>query len=210
MTKLEGAREVGTPACTHKLEEWKECRATIARFDKIIADLRKHGFILLAAILAAKAYLSHDVSGTTAQLGARFGISLVTMLLIYALFVVDRYHEVMLRAALNHSMELEKQLGMSLTSSVSEAARHSQVDRWGVRLYKLFIVVTFVASGLAYAALLSHGVEAFAFWPHVVFLLLNAALAVVTGYAVHKYDARTKRFLSHADVTDGQNAKGTA
>ena len=209
MADVEGAGEVGTPKRTHKLAEWKECRAIIARFDKIIADLRKYGFILLAAILTAKAYLFVDPS-TPTQLGGRFGVSLVTMLLIYALFVVDRYHEVMLRAALNRSRELEQELGMRLTSSVSMAAKNSVVDRWGLRLYMLFIAVNFVASGLTTLALLTQDAKTFAFWPHGVFLLLSCSLAAGTAYAVYRYDARTKRFLSHGDVFDSGKAKGTS
>jgi hypothetical protein len=209
MADVEVAGEVGTPKRTHNLTEWKECRATVARFDKIIADLRKYGFILLAALLTAKTYLFLEAIKSPAELGARFGVSLVTMLLIYALFVVDRYHEVMMRAALNRSSALEKELGMSLTWSVSMAAKNSGIDRWGLRLYMLFIAVSFVVSAVTYLALLTQVVNTFAFWPHGVFLLLSCALAVGTGYAVYDYDARTKRFLSHGDVMDRGNAKET-
>jgi hypothetical protein len=195
MTAVESASEARPPRRAHKLSEWKECRTQIARIDKAIADLRKYGFILLAGLLTAKAYLIVDVDGTAPQLGSRFAVSLVMMLLIYALFVVDRYHEVLLKATLKRSYALENELGMSLTHSVSILATESHVDRWGVQLYVLFILVNFVAVALAHLVFLTkYGYTSYAFWPQGTFLLLSCALAAATWYAVYEYDCRTRKF----------------
>ena len=39
------------------IEEWKECRSTIDRFDKILVDLRKTGFGFVTALVSAAAFL---------------------------------------------------------------------------------------------------------------------------------------------------------
>jgi hypothetical protein len=143
------ALEAAVKEHPHAIEEWKECRATVARIDKIISDLRKHSFMILGVILTAKAYLFLDKPEASGQIAARFGVSLVTMVLILAFFVVDRYHEVVLRATLRRAIQLEQGLDMTLTSSVFETAKVSGIDRWGFGLYSFFVLASFLASVLA-------------------------------------------------------------
>src|SRR5947209_11264699 len=49
----------GTPNADSK-DEWKECRATIDRFDKLLVDLRKTGFGIITGLVAAATYLFKD------------------------------------------------------------------------------------------------------------------------------------------------------
>jgi hypothetical protein len=44
-------------------DEWKECRTSIDRFDKLLVDLRKTGFGFITAIVGAAALLQSQVAG---------------------------------------------------------------------------------------------------------------------------------------------------
>ena len=112
-----------------KLEEWKECRQSIDRFDKIIVDLRKYGFSLVTGLLTAVSFLFigiHDLSPI-----GKVGISVLMMLLIYALFIVDRYHEVFLRCAAKRAEIIEGLLKFGLTKEISKYSNNANSDTWG-------------------------------------------------------------------------------
>jgi hypothetical protein len=165
----------------HRVIEWKECRATVARFEKIIVDLRKYGFILLAALLTAKAlfFLNSSPSDKGALTGAkdkgalteakdkgalteakdkgapteltlqtRIALMLFTMVLIFALFVVDLSQEVLLRAARRRAIALETDLRMELSSVLKEQAIGPWVHSRGIWLYSSLVLASFLASVL--------------------------------------------------------------
>ena len=69
------------------LEEWKECRATIARFDGYLSDMRKYGFTLVTILLTANALVT--TGNTPAD---RPAASIVVMALVFALFMLDNYY----------------------------------------------------------------------------------------------------------------------
>jgi len=74
--------------------EWKEARASIARFDNLSVDLRKYGFSLITFMISASSF----VLGI-ANLGNPLPIMIVPfaiMIAICGLFLADRYNEVLL------------------------------------------------------------------------------------------------------------------
>lgn len=85
------------------LEEWKECRGTIARLDGVLVDLRKYGFSLVTILITASGFF---VENTEKQLSLP-AVSIGIMVLITALFAVDRYYTILLSAAVERALDLE-------------------------------------------------------------------------------------------------------
>lgn len=123
-----------------RLDEWKECRQTIARFDQIIVDLRKYGFGLVTILLGASGFL-YKSAGMT--LGGTLGIFVALLVLIGALFCIDRYHEIFLRGAVERGQELEDLLDMGLTKQISRNTDTLKTDTWGIGIYLLFCAADF-------------------------------------------------------------------
>lgn len=128
------------------LEEWKECRASIDRFDGIIVDIRKYGFTLITGMLTADAFLFVKMSELSFT--GKISISILTMVLVFALFIVDRYHEVFLRGAVQRAIEIEDTLrkklisNISLTSKIRYVSENKKTDTWGISTYSIFIAAS--------------------------------------------------------------------
>ncbi len=119
-------------------EEWKECRNSIGRFDQIIPDLRKYGFTLITTLISADAFLS---KATGLSGSAKLAVSISIMVMILALFVVDRTYEILLEAAVSRAATLERtsEPKMELSATISKRARANHTDTSGIRLYSLLI-----------------------------------------------------------------------
>lgn len=90
-----------TTAGDLRFEDWKECRATIGRFDMILEDLRKVGFFLITGLLTAGAFLNflgvQTTQGVPAPLSdVRAAVFIAIMVLVATLFSVDTYYQVLL------------------------------------------------------------------------------------------------------------------
>jgi len=96
------------------LEEWREARRSVGRFDEALLNLRRYGFTLATILIGADAYLSmtEDVSPW-----AKAGAAAAIMLLIFALFLLDHHVKTLQNIALCRAAELEKQLGLVLEST---------------------------------------------------------------------------------------------
>ena len=136
------------------LEEWREARHSIGRFDEYLLNLRRYGFTLATILIGADAYLSMTV---TESLGAKAGAAVVVMLLIFALFLLDHHVKTLQSIALYRAAELEKLLGLvpestgegsadvarQSLSGLRQSAAHSwQMTHGGTPIYFLFLAVT--------------------------------------------------------------------
>jgi hypothetical protein len=142
-----------------QVEEWKECRATIGRFDTLLVDLRKYGFTLITGLLTASSFWFY--SGSQKQEGVptstEAGVTLVLTVLVVALFVVDRTYEVLLHAAVERGMLLEDTLELGITKVLSAVAKKAGADTWASATYTLFIVaaqIPWVLSWLGFSTLI--------------------------------------------------------
>lgn len=99
------------------LDEWKECRASIGRFDTILVDLRKVGFGLLTAVISGAAAF---FSSTRISADASVTIGMLVVVLTFGLFAYDRIHASWLKAAVVRALELERKLKFKLTDSISK------------------------------------------------------------------------------------------
>jgi hypothetical protein len=74
---------VGSP-----IDEWKECRSTIDRFDKILVDLRKTGFGFVTAIAAGAQFIFADAN----YFAAKAALLAMLIVLIITLYSIDLVH----------------------------------------------------------------------------------------------------------------------
>ena len=110
MTAPEGDNNMDTPAnsASHPSwlkpdVEWKECRDTIARLDSVVADNRKFSFSLVTILITASGFLGQkEPTGTAIR-----SVAVAIMILIVALFAVDRYYTLLLSGAVERALDLE-------------------------------------------------------------------------------------------------------
>jgi hypothetical protein len=121
------------------LQEWREARSSIGRFDEYLLNLRKYGFTLATILIGADAYLSMS---TELHPGAKAGAAIAVMMLIVALFLLDHHVKTLQRIALSRAVEIEAQLEMGLSKLRQAATRDWQVTHGGTPTYVLFLFVT--------------------------------------------------------------------
>ncbi|HXD82485.1 MAG TPA: hypothetical protein VNU27_13030 [Candidatus Acidoferrum sp.] len=132
-------------------DEWLECRVTVGRFDGYLADIRKYGFTLVTLLLTASALVTPANSAVD-----RPAAAIVILLLLLALFMIDMYYWVMLKAAVGRAAELEGSPDR-ITGVLSTQARASRSTDIVLVFYALFVLVTFF---IPVVALVTSGVAA--------------------------------------------------
>jgi hypothetical protein len=81
-----------------RFKEWEECRKTIDRFDKILADMRRVGFTLIPTIVTAAILLTNranppqDAIYNVAPDTLLTAVFITTMVLVLVLFLLDQYY----------------------------------------------------------------------------------------------------------------------
>src|SRR6187551_2389190 len=81
-----------------KTDEWKECRTTIDRFDKLLVDLRKTGFGFVTALVGAASFIFGPD-----KLNVRLTILVMLVLLIGTLYLIDLAHQSWLDVAVTRA-----------------------------------------------------------------------------------------------------------
>jgi hypothetical protein len=122
------------------LDEWKECRATIDRCDKLLVDLRKTGFGFITAVVGASAYFLGGNSEHATNV-AKSSLLVILVVLIIVLYLVDLAHQTWLGVAVKRANELERkpELNFELTQKISEGYAASQAVVLGCVLYSLVL-----------------------------------------------------------------------
>jgi hypothetical protein len=130
-----------TPTVGAALDEWKECRATIDRCDKLLVDLRKTGFSFVIAIVSAAAFVFSKPDNFADT--AKGSLLCMLVLLIIMLYIVDLAHQTWLGVAVGRALELEEgPLGFKLTTKISEGFAASKAVILGCALYTILLVAT--------------------------------------------------------------------
>jgi len=173
-----------------RFEEWKECQTTIGRFDQIIFDLRKYGFSLVTILMGASGFLYSNVAMTT---GGILGVYVALLLLIGALFTIDRYHEVFLRAAVKCAEDIEHDLGMNLTRTISIHSKHAKCDTWGIGVYTLFCVANYFLVLGAKLDLSTRDALIVSVEKNQLFIVIATLFIVITAVAFYYYH-RSRQF----------------
>lgn len=125
-------------AIDFKLEEWKEARDSVKKFDGYLIDLRKYGFSLATILLGADAFLSFN-SEIPMLPWTKAVVAIVVMILILALFILDNHVRILLESALGRAVRLEGRLRPARKSSRSSRdngdwtlsqLRQQVINRW--------------------------------------------------------------------------------
>jgi hypothetical protein len=157
------------------LNEWQECRTTIARFDGFLADTRKCGFTLVTVLLTANALV---VDKNTAV--DRPAASIVIMALLFALFMLDNYYWDLVRGAVSRARELETPPNgieiPKITGAISTRVADSHATALILAVYVLFVLV---AAGIGLTAGLATSPTAP--WGLVLVLAVGAGELVAMG-----------------------------
>ncbi len=128
-----------------RLIEWKTGRSTIKDFDTRLHDLRKYGFSFLTALLTAEAILIPAAAAAAVQsVGVpsfiKLGVFVVTLLLILALRLMDRYYVLFIKAIVDRTLILERVLNFELTETISQRHRDEKFRMSIIGLYISFSV----------------------------------------------------------------------
>jgi hypothetical protein len=124
---------VGSP-----LDEWKECRATIDRCDKILVDLRKTGFGFLTAAVGAAAFLFKGDE----SFDHKAPLLVMLVLLIVTLYLIDLAHQTWLGVAVGRAKDLEDMMGFALTNRISTQFGAGRALLLGFFLYFIMLAAT--------------------------------------------------------------------
>jgi hypothetical protein len=126
---------------TH-LTEWQTARALLAAYDDNLHDLRKYGFTFLTALLATESILlpSVGVSSTSGGLPdiVKLGVFVVTLLLVFALHLIDQNYLVFENAAATRALVLERELNIELTEIIADRYEAINVPRRVFNVYLVF------------------------------------------------------------------------
>jgi len=121
--KIDLVKAAAGAAAGDPKDEWKECRTSIDRFDRLLVELRKTGFGFVTAIASASAFLlgpTTPVSTSSTPL-IKVGVFFIITLLIVTLFAIDRAHQVWLAAAVQRAKFLEEStLQYWITRNISD------------------------------------------------------------------------------------------
>ncbi len=90
-----------------QVTEWQECRNTIARLDKSLAEFRKYSFTIVTGLITAGSLLGKQTPSDFTQATVLASI----MWLIAVLFIVDRIYVVIQSAAVERALDIEESEG---------------------------------------------------------------------------------------------------
>jgi hypothetical protein len=130
-------------------DEWKECRNSIDRFDKLLVDLRKTGFTIMTGFVGAAAliFAGNPIADKTSTLPVENILAIKTSvfgaiaLLILVVFFIDRVHALWLQGAVKRAKELERIIGFRLTTDLSRDVPVLLAQFVGLAIYIAFLMV---------------------------------------------------------------------
>lgn len=132
----------------HLLEEWKEARHSIGRFDEYLLNLRRYGFTLATIMIGADAYLSTSTSMSMMP-WAKAGATVVVMMLIFTLFLLDEQVKSLRTAAVERAVKLEGELGLNLSVLLRDAGEARSVRHSGTLAYIFFMAAACALGSVA-------------------------------------------------------------
>jgi len=173
------------------ITEWQEARNIISGVDGRLATLRQYGLSFVTGLLAAQGLIDFSNSGSTSSvpLGVKFAILVASVLIIAALYDLDRRELAIQAGAVKRASTLEKlaELNFGLTDSIT--CEYAKSDQFGLAniLYVLFVVATGIL-GVSVLNLSHYGLHFAPFylsWMSMAFLL-----AVIITVGLLLYDFR--------------------
>jgi hypothetical protein len=99
-------------------------------------DLRKYGFTIITGLLTAEFLLKVSEKA----LLEKVPITVTSIILISALFIIDIYYDSLLRSAVRRAVYLEKQLPVNISFRISASAEKAETNTAGFLVYLVFII----------------------------------------------------------------------
>jgi hypothetical protein len=162
----------------HDLEEWKECRSTIARLDGILADLRKYSFSLVTVLITATGFFI-----TKADQISLPAVSIGIMVLITALFAVDRYYTLLLNGAVERALNLE---GPDLEEDLERDSLTQILSVYAVDSLSVFVAPALYLGLMAATLILASGTGNTDVWVERAFWTCSILTLSYFGYTETK------------------------
>jgi len=161
---------------------------TVGRFDGYLAETRKYGFTLITVLLTANALIT-----TSNRAVDRPAASIVIMVLLLALFMIDNFYWVMLKAAVKRAKDLEASHDQ-ISWQLSFTANKSHATDVVLTFYGLFVLV---AAGIPIVALLAAKPVAVGGLIAVFVAMLIELLAMATVYLLVEHsELRFSKWLA--------------
>jgi len=143
------------------LEEWKEARKSIDRFDNISIELRKYGFSIITLILSTSSIVfdATKIQNPLPLMIVPIAIAILTL----SVFLADSYYQVMLLATVLHARQLENThkeglnkegkgqiyYGLNLTNVVVDITQKTRAPFYVFIIYILFLAISILLGGLS-------------------------------------------------------------
>jgi hypothetical protein len=118
-------------------KEWEECLDQMDKFDGYLIDARKYGFTLITGLTTASSFLGFSDAAKSIQLG----VIIVTLVLVFVLYLIDTYYQNLLNRMLLRAKRIEE-----VNIKGRELAHYlSKIYNEGVMSYMIFgVYVGFV------------------------------------------------------------------
>jgi hypothetical protein len=123
------------------LDEWKEARSTISRFDGYLDALRKYGFTVVAGLLAANSiqiYFSFNNF-------TKFFLAVITVAFTVGLYLLDIFYQRIIDAASLRARIIETAvLNLELNETISYRFTKDKLSTYIKWIYIMFIIIAIV------------------------------------------------------------------
>ena len=167
-----GALVSTSPSDDLAVQEWKEARKVLGRYDDNLHDLRKYSFSFIVALLAADGLLSQ---GSDFPLPVKATIIIATYGLIVAVRLLDKHYRQFQAAASLRAKMLENRLNLDLTTDISI---YYNLGSWWNYVQVLYYALVFLA-GLVGVAVL---------WPSPTLVIAVFEAGLLSGILIWAID----------------------
>ena len=115
-------KDVTAPPGGSAISEWSVARDLITKCDDRLGALRSYGLTFVAGLLTAQGLISFPVGGVTSPVPpfVRLAIVISSLILVCALYTIDRQVRSIQAGAALRARILERQLGHGLTEAVAD------------------------------------------------------------------------------------------
>jgi len=124
-------------------KEWGVARNVLKEFDDRIHELRKLGFSLLTALIAAETFLTpmsplSEVGEAGIPDSTKLGVLLITLLLIVTLRMIEKSYQLYQKCSAERAQILERSLNLELTEIISDRHRDNNISTLITITYSMF------------------------------------------------------------------------
>lgn len=124
----------------NQVEEWKTSRDMLQFYDDKLDALRKYGFTFLTTLLAAESILIPPKTGEVGMSDqVKLAVFSITLLLVAALYLLDKNYRIFQDAANTRAIVLERKLNLELSETIAYRFKADGISRRILVIYSLFI-----------------------------------------------------------------------